>query len=294
MLNGGPACADQRGRREKAMRKNEKTGFESDCVIWQMRRYYPNWQGEEKWLVVSDLCREELEAAYPYLATVYAPYVLITTAQAMVIRSSEANERKHRKRMDHVIPLNDEGPGKEAWDLRTETARRTQTQTDTVYIRKKMLESALKQLTKKEKTCFILHDHAGYCAREIAQKTGWEERSVYRALRSAKSKMYAAVLQDDLVEEECARLRALIRKETQKVIPITQDNKRRREDGYPLTVCPVCRSLLKEEAFRVLKAEPASRVMGKCDICRTRNGSKSLIFRLDQRVNLPEPGKVSK
>ena len=80
---------------------NKKTNpaFFEECRVVSMKKEYPGYTGEIKWIVVSDLDEVQLNMLYPQEMKEHSPYVYMSRQKFRPIVESHSNDRKHEKRM---------------------------------------------------------------------------------------------------------------------------------------------------------------------------------------------------
>jgi len=283
----GTVCRIRRAenREEKgvtALRQERKQRFGSDCVIWSMRRHYPAYTGREKWLVVSDLCEEELEQRYPELATVYAPYIRITREQACAILRSEREEKRSGKRRVRHDPWTDDGASAGARRLRKEAvqqAHRRQREKEEA----EDLREAVAQLPPVMKKRIEMYYFEGYGMQEIADMEGVHPVTVYKAVTRAQEKLRGILEEMRTDPQQRQFLRDRIQKEVDRVIPIRAMHRgvrSEREQAVRLNLCTVCRRMILEEGTcRLRRMDPYDRPKERCDVCGTRAGCMHLVTR---------------
>lgn len=78
---------------------NNNPIFHEECRVVNMRKEYPGYTGEIKWIIVSDLEETQLRELFPKEIHEHSPYVYMTRQEFRPIVESHSNERKHEMRM---------------------------------------------------------------------------------------------------------------------------------------------------------------------------------------------------
>ena len=76
----------------------DKSGFSENCRKMLIRAQYPGYDGEEKWIIATDIPEKELKRRFPDELRECRPYILITTAQAVPMDDFARNDDKFRHR----------------------------------------------------------------------------------------------------------------------------------------------------------------------------------------------------
>ena len=79
--------------------------FIKTCRFEECRIEYPDWTGEEKYIVYSDSSTQELEELYPEIMQALSPYVVMNKEMRKAIRCSQKNMTKHNDRANDSISL---------------------------------------------------------------------------------------------------------------------------------------------------------------------------------------------
>ena len=79
--------------------KKSNPAFFEDCRVVSMKKEYPGYTGEIKWIVVSDLDEAYLNVLYPEEMKEHSPYVFMSRQEFRPIVESHSNDRKHEMRM---------------------------------------------------------------------------------------------------------------------------------------------------------------------------------------------------
>ena len=85
--------------------------FKGDCKVINLAIEYPGYTGKEKYAIITDLSRDELEAQYKDITEKYEPFLILTREMGLVIKQFQSNEKKHEqrsKRNEHIFDSTDD------------------------------------------------------------------------------------------------------------------------------------------------------------------------------------------
>ena len=72
--------------------------FKKDCTVINLKQEYHDYDGEEKYLIISKLPKEELVEMYHEQLVKYIPFIYLSEEQGEAIKDFNRNEDKFRKR----------------------------------------------------------------------------------------------------------------------------------------------------------------------------------------------------
>lgn len=72
--------------------------FNNECKYINLRKEYPEFVGNEKWAIVSDLPEKEIREKYAVIIERFRPFLCLTFEQAKPIVQFHSNNRKHIRR----------------------------------------------------------------------------------------------------------------------------------------------------------------------------------------------------
>ena len=75
--------------------------FCDECSFEKCEDEYPGWTGIEKYIVFSNLTRDELTSKYPEIVAFISPYILIDRTVSTALVSYKRNDDKHHWRAVH-------------------------------------------------------------------------------------------------------------------------------------------------------------------------------------------------
>lgn len=75
--------------------------FCDECSFEKCEDEYPGWTGIEKYIVFSNLTRDELASKYPEIIAYISPYILIDRTVSPALVSYKRNDDKHHWRSVH-------------------------------------------------------------------------------------------------------------------------------------------------------------------------------------------------
>ena len=76
----------------------------NDCTVINLRREYPGYTGQEKYMLLTDLSEKELMDKHGEALKAFRPYIICGRELLSIINAYSNNEQKHWKRS-----LNNEG-----------------------------------------------------------------------------------------------------------------------------------------------------------------------------------------
>jgi len=79
-------------------RTQQEELFAKDCKVLNLKYEYNDFDGAEKWAIITELSEKELRELYPDIIEQYIPFVLLTVEQGQVIVAYDNSEAKHRMR----------------------------------------------------------------------------------------------------------------------------------------------------------------------------------------------------
>lgn len=76
--------------------------FKKNCSFYECNTQYPGWTGLEKYIVISDLSRSEIDAMYPEIVKAISPYILIPGKAERVFLEYKQNGMKYHWRAVNI------------------------------------------------------------------------------------------------------------------------------------------------------------------------------------------------
>ena len=89
---------------EKTVKKQEEL-FAKDCKLINLKYEYTGYTGQEKWAIITELSKEELQEKYPDVISRYTPFVLLSMEQGIVIEDARRNNDKYEKRAKRTFDV---------------------------------------------------------------------------------------------------------------------------------------------------------------------------------------------
>lgn len=77
--------------------------FKAVCNYDLCKKYYPNWVGGEKYIIVTDCTEESLKTAFPEIMTALSPYVIIGKYFNKMNESMRYGDRKEQEMAEFSI-----------------------------------------------------------------------------------------------------------------------------------------------------------------------------------------------
>lgn len=164
--------------------------FKGDCKVINLAIEYPGYTGKEKYAIITDLTREELETQYKDIIRWYQPFLVLTREMGLVIKQFQNNEKKHEqraKRNEHIFDTTNDRDSL----LGILCVADTQAQLEAEITHQEFVEAtryALSTLTPLQCEYFIRHYIYGTPIREIARAEHKNFESVREICQTARWK----------------------------------------------------------------------------------------------------------
>ena len=165
-------------------RLNNYDEFISCCTYLDANKEYPGWTGKEKYIISTDLERDELEKRFPEITLALSPYVLIKNCHMDVIREYHRNERKHKMRGYR-------NSSKFSYDSITEEhhPELVDCTCEERMVDTSLLEEALTKLSEVQRRRIVLYFYEGYSIPEIAESEKVSKMSVDESIKTGLTKL---------------------------------------------------------------------------------------------------------
>ena len=73
--------------------------FDSACKVKRIHYIYPDFVGNEKYIIITNLSDEQLKDKFGAFLSIYTPCILLTMDMWAVYKDFHANEMKHTYRL---------------------------------------------------------------------------------------------------------------------------------------------------------------------------------------------------
>lgn len=164
--------------------------FKKDCTVFKLKKEYPDYDGTEKWAVITDLSEKELLEKHCEVIKRYVPYLLLTVEQGKAIRDYIRIEDKYRKRGSNVdsfgyddeltAVFHPELIGLDYWDELEETER---AEKRAALLTR--LPEAIENLSDVQKKRLKAHFFDGRTTRDIAEEEGVSHTAIVHSIDAA-------------------------------------------------------------------------------------------------------------
>lgn len=164
------------------------SAFKKDCKVLSLAKEYPGYSGYDKYLILTDLTKEELIQKYNMVLKNYEPYLIDSMRLYTPISDYNKNEDKFSKRnIRNTVSIDDEYSNKKLTNLSIENIVESAV-TETNSEVEKLVLKALKTLTETEKHRLLLWGLHKLTEEEIAYKEGSSQQAVSKSLKQARKK----------------------------------------------------------------------------------------------------------
>ena len=165
-------------------RLNNYKEFISCCTYLDANKEYPGWTGREKFIIATDLERDELEKRFPEITLVLSPYVMIRNCHMDVIKEYHRNERKYKMREYR-------NNSKFSYDSLTEECHPelVDWNCEERIVDALLLEEALTKLSDVQRRRITLYFYEGYSIPEIAESEKISKMSVDESIKTGLTKL---------------------------------------------------------------------------------------------------------
>lgn len=174
------------------MKENNTYGknklYKKDYVLINLRYEYPNYTGEEKWALVTDMAEIELVNKYPDKIKEYVPYIILPTSFFSARNIYLKNENKHRMRQIRNVDI--WGYDEEfIFNNHPELIKASLEIDAEKVMDAQALRSAIAELRPKQRERIIKYFFYGISTRKIAKQEGVSYSAVDKTIASALKKL---------------------------------------------------------------------------------------------------------
>lgn len=155
--------------------------FKKRCSFYPCKKYYPNWTGTEKFIVITDDEEKELIERFPEIMNALSPYVIIGRFYSQLIEEERYNTNKYVSQIglsiESVDDYEDLAEGFSVGDFSEHLCNSD------------AIEKAMACLTDSQRSRIIRCFFDGLSPLEIARQDGVKHSSVYESISAALAKM---------------------------------------------------------------------------------------------------------
>ncbi len=157
--------------------------FHIDCDVIEIKYEYPQYTGDEKWIIVTDLTEEELNIKYEAQISLLRPFVILSRSFSEIRNDFIRNEKKHLMRAIRSIePFDYDDDLLTAHHPELVTDILLQTADDEQYREVRQALSLLTPLQKQRVIKYFFENKSTY---EIAEEEGCSHQAVYNSISAA-------------------------------------------------------------------------------------------------------------
>lgn len=163
---------------------NGYENFKAECDFFLCTEEYPGWTGTEKYIIVTDKTREELESKYSDLMKAMSPYIILDKSFAKPREEYLRNEYKFLWRARHKGSLF-------GMDERTECCYKefADNHQEELLVDSIFIKEALSQLPEIQKRRVELYFLKGLTFQEISEIEGSSFQAVAKSIACALDKL---------------------------------------------------------------------------------------------------------
>jgi len=161
---------------------------EKEYRVVNLEQEYPDFVGDIKLAIVTDLDEEVLEKRFGAEIEQYKPFILLTTLAGEVFKTHKRNESKFEKRSQLYETLY-------AYEEGITELFHDELMVDTLFesiqekLDKKRIASALKKLTEVQRRRVIMYFFEDFTIRNIAEIEGVDKRAIQDSINAAIRKL---------------------------------------------------------------------------------------------------------
>ena len=165
--------------------------FEIECDVISLKYEYPNYEGDVKFIIITELTDDALRNKYKNIVDIYSPYIIVGPVfwaiRADFIRNQE-KYNKRRIRHENLLEFNENAKmfysdlyGKDCLTLLIEKEENQE--------KSEKLAIAFKGLSNIQKRYVFLKYYKGLTERQIANIENKSKSSVHESLGRALNKL---------------------------------------------------------------------------------------------------------
>ena len=167
------------------------TEFKNDCKVLSFAKEYPGYVGNEKYMILTDLSKEELIRKYGALLKNYEPYLIESMRLYSPIADYKKNEDKFEKRnarntISIEVDVDDEQTITSLQVQDVLTASLNDSLNEELH---NAIRQALKTLTNNQRRRLVMWALEGKTMSEIAELEGVSKQMIWLSIQEAKNKL---------------------------------------------------------------------------------------------------------
>lgn len=161
--------------------------FKNDCEVINLKYEYPGYTGTERWAIITDLSKRELNKRYAEQVVPYKPFIVLSASFGNVRDDYRRNEKKHEMRVlrhGHAFDFSEETE-----EHHSEIAT---SNVEDEYLREETyaeLRVAIMALEDTQKKRIIKYFFDGKTYKQIAEEEGVSFQAVAKSIDNAVKKL---------------------------------------------------------------------------------------------------------
>ncbi len=165
--------------------------FKKDCKILSLAKEYPGYVGYEKYMILTDLTKDELNQKYSVLLNNYKPYMIGSSQLYSPIADYEKNEDKFEKRnaRNTISICVDEDADNTFESLQVGDYLTELSEQQDADEKRRLIHTALGTLTDSQRRRLLMWAIDGMTEEEIAMREGSSQQAISKNLDKARKKI---------------------------------------------------------------------------------------------------------
>lgn len=164
--------------------------FKKDCKVLSLAKEYPGYVGYEKYMILTDLTKDELNQKYSVLLNNYEPYIIGSSQLYSPIADYEKNEDKFEKRnaRNTISICVDEDADNTFEPLQVGDYLTELSEQQDADEKRRLIHTALGTLTDSQRRRLLMWAIDGMTEEEIAMREGSSQQAISKNLDKARKK----------------------------------------------------------------------------------------------------------
>lgn len=150
--------------------------FKAVCNYDLCKKYYPNWVGGEKYIIVTDCTEESLKTAFPEIMTALSPYVIIGKYFNKMNESMRYGDKKEQEKTEYSIDAVE--------DFESLSERFWSNDFSEELFLSDQIINALNLITPTQKSRIMRKYYEGMTFQEIAAEDNVDFKTVWESIKS--------------------------------------------------------------------------------------------------------------
>jgi hypothetical protein len=164
--------------------------FDSACKVKRIHYIYPDFVGNEKYIIITNLSDEQLKEKFEMFLPLYTPYILLTKDMWAAYQDFHANEMKYSYRMHcaDIYEIDDDRAERKHCELSVPDFTEKLFDDD-VRSEEGIVRAAFLTLSSKQQARVKAYVFQNMSFDEIAVQEGKDKKTIYESYMSALKKM---------------------------------------------------------------------------------------------------------